>query len=53
LLEAGWEVGLEVNTENTQECVVSRHQNAGHNHNLLTVNKSLKMWHSSSTWEQH
>jgi hypothetical protein len=37
LLQDSREVGLEVNTDKT----ISRHQNAGHNHNLLTANKSF------------
>jgi len=39
LLEASREVGLEVNTEKTKYMVVSGHQNAGHIHNILIVNK--------------
>jgi hypothetical protein len=33
------EVGREVKTEKTMYIVVSSHQNAGQNHNLLTSNK--------------
>jgi hypothetical protein len=39
---ASSEVGLEENTEKTTYMVVSRHQNVGQNHNLLTVNKSFE-----------
>jgi hypothetical protein len=39
LLEAGREVGLEVNTGKTRYMVVSCHQNARQNHNLLIANK--------------
>jgi hypothetical protein len=37
-------IGVEVNTEKTKYMVMSCHQDAGQNHNLLTDNKSLKMW---------
>jgi hypothetical protein len=40
LSEASREVGLEVNTEKTKYMVMSHHQNAGQNHNLLIANKS-------------
>jgi hypothetical protein len=53
MLGTSREVGLEVNPENTKYMVISCHWNVGQNHNLLTANKSLKMWQSSSTWEQH
>jgi hypothetical protein len=39
MLEASREVGIEVNTEISKYMVVSRHQNAGQNHNLLIANK--------------
>jgi Ribonuclease G/E len=42
LLQAGREVGLEVNTEKTKYIVVSCHQNTGQNKNLLIANKSLE-----------
>jgi hypothetical protein len=32
--------------------VMSRHQDAGQNHNLTIANKSLKMQQSSNIWEQ-
>jgi hypothetical protein len=41
-LEASSEIGLEVNAEKTNYIVVSRHQNAGQNHNLLISNKSFE-----------
>jgi hypothetical protein len=40
LLEVSKEVGLEINVEKTKYMVVSRRQNAGHNHNLTISNKS-------------
>jgi hypothetical protein len=40
LLEDSREVGLDVNTKNTEYMVMSCYQNAGQNHNLLTANKS-------------
>jgi hypothetical protein len=42
LLEASIEGGLEVNTEKAKYMVMSRHQNVGKNHNLLTANKSFE-----------
>jgi len=42
LLNASREVGLEVNTEKSKCMVVSRYQNAGHNHNFLMANKSFE-----------
>jgi len=35
-LNAGWDSGLEVNTEKAKYMFMSRHQNAGENHNLMT-----------------
>jgi len=42
LLETSREVGLEVNTQKTKYMVMSRHKNAGQNHNLRIVDKSFK-----------
>jgi len=42
LLAASKEVGLAVKTEKTKCMVVSRHQNIGQNHNLLTDNESFE-----------
>jgi hypothetical protein len=36
---AGKEIGLEVNVEKTNYHVMSRDQNAGHNHNININNK--------------
>jgi hypothetical protein len=45
LTDASKEVGLEVNTEKTKNMLLlSRHQNAGQNHNTKTANRSLKIW---------
>jgi len=42
LLDASREVSLEVNTEKTKYMVMSRHKNAGQNHDLPIVNKFLR-----------
>jgi hypothetical protein len=42
LLQARGEVGLEANTGKTKYKVMSRHQHAGKNHNLLTANKCFE-----------
>jgi hypothetical protein len=39
---ASKEIGLEVNAEKTKYMVMSRHQNAGHNHNINIDNKSFE-----------
>jgi hypothetical protein len=49
---ASKEIGLEVNGEKTKYMVMSRHQNAGHNHNIKIDNKSLKGLKGSNIWEQ-
>jgi len=51
LLETSREIGLEVNTEKTKYMVVSRHQNVGQNHNLLTDNGSFENVASASFCE--
>jgi hypothetical protein len=48
VFEANRDVGLEVNTERAKYMFMPCYQNAEHHHNLLTVNKSFKMWKSSS-----
>jgi hypothetical protein len=42
LVIASKEIGLEVNAEKTKYMVVSRHQNAGHNHSINIDNKSFE-----------
>jgi hypothetical protein len=42
LLQASREDSLEVNTEKTKHTVMSCHQNAGQNYNLLSANKSFE-----------
>jgi hypothetical protein len=40
--DASKEVGLEVNTEKTKYMLLSRHQNAGQNHNRKIGNRSFE-----------
>jgi hypothetical protein len=42
LVIARKEIGLEVNAEETKYMVMSRNQNAGHNHNIKIENKSFE-----------
>jgi hypothetical protein len=42
LIGASKEVGLEVNAEKTKYILLSRHQNAGQNHNIKTGGRSFK-----------
>jgi hypothetical protein len=42
LIDAGMEVGLEVNTEKTKYMLLSRHQNAGQNHDINIANRSFE-----------
>jgi sorting nexin-29 len=42
LVIASKEIGLEVNAEKTKYMVMSRNQNAGHNHNIKIDNKSFE-----------
>jgi ABC-type siderophore export system fused ATPase/permease subunit len=53
LLDASKEVGLEVNRENTKYMLTSRSQKTGQNYSIKIANRSLKMWQSSNTSEQH
>jgi hypothetical protein len=51
LTDASKEVGLEVNAEKTKYMLLSRHQNAGQNHDINVSNRCFEMWHSSDIWE--
>jgi hypothetical protein len=42
LIDASKEVGLEVNTEKTKYISLSRHQNAGQNHDTKIANRSFE-----------
>jgi hypothetical protein len=42
VIDASKEVGLEVNAENTKCMLLSRHQNAGQNHNIKIANRSFE-----------
>jgi hypothetical protein len=42
LIEASQEVGREANTEKTKYILMFRHQNAGQNHDIETVNGSIE-----------
>jgi hypothetical protein len=52
LNDASEEVRLEVKAEKTKYMLLSRHQNAGQNHNIKIAKIDiLKMWQSSDIWE--
>jgi hypothetical protein len=42
LIDAGKEVGLEANAEKTPYILLSRHQNAGQNHDIKIANRSFE-----------
>jgi hypothetical protein len=42
LLDAGKEIGLEVNVEKTKYLFMSRHQTTGQNHYIKAANKSFE-----------
>jgi hypothetical protein len=42
LTDASTEVDIEVNKEKTKHMLVSRHQNAGKNHDIKTANRSFE-----------
>jgi hypothetical protein len=52
LLEARRDADTEANTGKTLYVITSRHKKLVQNHNLLLLTNPLKMWHSSSIWEQ-
>jgi hypothetical protein len=53
LLDGSKEVGLEVNPEKTKYMLMSRSQKTGKKYSIKIANRSLKMWQSSNTSEQH
>jgi hypothetical protein len=52
LMIASKEIGLETNAEKTKYMVMSRNQNARHNHNINIDNKSFERVKISNIWEQ-
>jgi hypothetical protein len=42
LLEAGRDVGLEINAQKTKYMIMSRHPNSGQNQNIRTANESFQ-----------
>jgi hypothetical protein len=42
IIDAGKEVGLEVNTEKAKYMLMSRHQNAGQNHDIKIAKRSVE-----------
>jgi hypothetical protein len=42
LLEAGWNIGLEINAEETKNMIMSRHPNSGQNQNIRVANESFE-----------
>jgi hypothetical protein len=42
LIDAGKKVGLEINSEKTKYTLLSRHQNAGQNHDIKIANRSFE-----------
>jgi hypothetical protein len=55
LIDASNEVGLEVNAKGTKYMLLTRHQNAGQNHNITIANRSFEnvaMRQSSNIWER-
>jgi hypothetical protein len=53
LLDAGKEVGLEVNSEKSKYMLVSRCQKAGQKHGIKIANRSFEGVVNSNIWEQH
>jgi hypothetical protein len=50
LIDVSKEVGLDVSAEETEHIFLSRHLNAGQNHDIKEANQSLNMWHSLHIW---
>jgi biotin operon repressor len=44
------EVGLKINVEKTKYMLLSRQQNAGHDHDIKKQTDHLKMWRTSNIW---
>ena len=44
--------GLDVNADKTKYMVMSRDQNAGRSHSIMTDNRCLKGWKCSDIWEK-
>jgi hypothetical protein len=42
LIDASKEIGIKVNAEKAKYMLISRHQNAGQNHNIKTANRSFE-----------
>jgi site-specific DNA-adenine methylase len=51
LIDVSKGVGLEVNREKTEYMLLSRHQNAGQNHDIKRANNFFLMWNSSNILE--
>jgi hypothetical protein len=51
LIEASKEVGLEVTVKKTKYMLLTPHQNAGQNHDIMTANRSFENGHSSNILE--
>jgi hypothetical protein len=52
LLDAGKELGLEVDSEKTKYMLMSR-KKAGPQHSIKIVICPLKVWQNSNIWERH
>jgi hypothetical protein len=52
LIDVSKEIGLQVNTEKTKYMSLSRHHNAGQNHDIEIGNRWFEMWHSLYIWER-
>jgi hypothetical protein len=52
LIDASKKVGLEVNTEKTKYMLLSRHQNAGQNHDIKTASTSFENVTQFRNWER-
>jgi UDP-N-acetylglucosamine transferase subunit ALG13 len=49
----GEEAGLEVNAENTEYVIMSREQNAGHNHNMQIANNTVELGYNVMEGTEH